>query len=200
MSVKDTPFNMIITRMTGCAKTYYLLYFIEKNYKNHFDYIIISPTFSWNKTYENWKYINDPDIIIIECQQDYIDNMLRFASKIYRGTNSLIILDDCACSSDVKKRVSELIKLGFGARHYSLSTIVITQQLTSISKSYRENISKLSTFYNPNRNDMKIIIDDYMNGVSKEDIYKIINTLKNSKSSCKMRVLVQTGTSAAKCL
>ena len=81
---KDTPFNMIITRMTGCGKTYYLFNFIEKNYKNHFDYIIIiCPTFSWNKTYENWKYINDPDIIIIECQQDYIDNMLRFASKIY---------------------------------------------------------------------------------------------------------------------
>ena len=51
---------------------------------NHFDYIvIICPTCSWNKTYENWKYINDPDIIIIECGQDYIDNMLRFASKIY---------------------------------------------------------------------------------------------------------------------
>ena len=72
---------------------------------------------------------------IIECGKDYIDNMLRFASKIYRGTNSLIILDDCACSSHVKKRVSELVKLGFGARHYGLSTIVITQQLTSISKS-----------------------------------------------------------------
>ena len=184
MSVKDTPFNMIITGMTGCGKTYYLLNFIEKNYKNHFDYIIIiCPTFSWNKTYENWKYINDPDIIIIECQQDYIDNMLRFASKIYRGTNSLIILDDCACSSDVKKRVSELVKLGFGARHYSLSTIVITQKLTIISKSYRENISKIGTFYNPNRNDMKIITDDYMNGVSKEEINKIIDTLKNNKYS-----------------
>ena len=119
------------------------------------------------KTYENWKHINDPDIIVIECGQDYVDNMFRSASKIYRETNSLIILDDCACSSDVKKRVSELVKLSFGARHYGLSTIVITQQLTSISKSYRKNISKLSTFYNPNRNDMKIIIDDYMNGVSK---------------------------------
>ena len=67
-------------------------------------------------------------------------------------------------------------------RHYGLSTIDITQQMTSISKSYRENISKLSTFYNPNRNDMKIIIDDYMNGVSKEEI-NTINTLKNNKYS-----------------
>ena len=30
---------------------------------------------------------------------------------------------------------------------------------------------------------MKIIIDDYMNGVSKEEINKIINTLKNNKYS-----------------
>ena len=95
----------------------------------------------------------------------------------------MIILDDCACSLDVKKRVRELVELGFGERHYGLSTIVITQQLTSISKSYRENISQLSTFYNRNRNDMKIIIDDYMNGVSKEEISRIIDTLKNNKYS-----------------
>ena len=52
-----------------------------------------------------------------------------------------------------------------------------------MSKSYRENISKLFTFYNPNRNDMKIIIDDYMNGVSKDEIRRIIDTLKNNKYS-----------------
>ena len=51
MSEKGTPFNMIITGMTGCGKTFYLLNFIEKNYKNHCDYIIIiCPTFFWNKT------------------------------------------------------------------------------------------------------------------------------------------------------
>ena len=121
----DTPFNMIITGMTGCGKTYYLLNLIER-YKNHFDYIIICPTFSWNKTYEQWKYINNPHIIVIECDQENIELMLKYVSNIYKATNSLIILDDCACSSDVKKRVSQLVKLGFGARHYGLSTIVIT--------------------------------------------------------------------------
>ena len=141
--LNNTPFNMIITGMKGCGKTYYVLNFIEKNYMNHFDYIIIiCPTFSWNKTYEQWKYIDDSDINTIECSQDCIDDMLKYVAKIYRGTNSLIILDDCACSSDVKKRVSKLVKLGFGARHYGLSTMVITQQLASIRKSYRENITK----------------------------------------------------------
>ena len=82
-----------------------------------------------------------------------------------------------------KEKVSELVKLGFGVRHYELSTIVVTQQLTGISKLYGENISWLSTFYIPNRNDMKIIIDEYLNGISKEEINKIIKTLKNNKYS-----------------
>ena len=109
-----------------------------------------------------WKYINDPNILIIECDQERIDIMIKYTTRIYCGTNTLILLDDCAYSYDVNKRVSKLVKLGFGARHYGLSKTVITQQLTSICKSYRGNISKLSTFYIPNRNYMKIITDDYM--------------------------------------
>ena len=70
---------------------------------NHFDYIIICSTFSWNKTYYEWKYINDPDIIIIECFQEHINIMIKYTTRIYRGTNTLIKLDDCACSYDVKK-------------------------------------------------------------------------------------------------
>ena len=115
--------------------------------------------------------------------------MNKCASKIYCGTNTLIILDDWVFSSDVKKRVSKLVKLGFGARHYGLSTIVITQQLTSICKSYRENICKLATFYIPNRNDMKIITDDYMNGIGKEELSRIINTLKNKYSVLEINLL-----------
>ena len=180
----ETPFNMIINGMTGCGKTYYLLNFLERNYMNHFEYIVmICPTFSWNKTYQAWKFLKDPDLITIECDQEHIDLIIRYTVKIFQGKNTLIILDDCACSTDVKKRVSELVKLGFGARHYGLSTIIVTQQLTSIGKSYRRNASCLSAFYIPNRNDMKIIIDEYLNGTSKEEINKIIKMLKNNKYS-----------------
>ena len=106
---------------------------------------------------------------------------MHIVSEVYKGTNSLIILDDCASSQDVKNRTSELVKLAFSARHFGLSTIVITQQLTSIAKPYRENISKLVTFYSTNRNDMKTITDDYLNGVEKNEISDINNKLKNNK-------------------
>ena len=178
----DTPFNMIIVGMTNCGKSHYLLTMLEKNFNRHFDYIILlCPTLSYNKTYQEWKYINDSDLIKVECDQDQVDIVLKYVSDVYKGTNSLIILDDVASCLDVKNRTSELIKLGFSARHYGLSTIMITQQLTSIAKPYRENISYLVTFYNPNRNDMKTIFDDYLYGFQKDDIEEITKKLKNNK-------------------
>ena len=81
----------------------------------------------------------------------------------------------------MKNRTSELVKLAFSARHYGLSTIVITQQLTAIAKPYRENISKLTTFYNTNRSDMKSLFDDYLNGLDKNEFDNIVRKLKTNK-------------------
>ena len=86
-------------------------------------------------------------------------------------------MDDCAGSQFVKNRTSELVNLAFHAR---LSTIVITQQLTSIAKPYRENISKLVTFYNPSAKDMKALFDEYMADVETQDKSEIVKSLKNN--------------------
>lgn len=107
----------------------------------------------------------DPDFLTIECDQEQVDIILKHVSDVYKEPNSLIILDDCAAAQNVKNQVSELVRLAFSARHFNLFTIVTTQQLTSIAKPYRKNISKLETFYNPNRNDMKVIMDKYLYGV-----------------------------------
>ena len=175
----DTPYNMLIAGPTLSGKTRYLLNMIESDYKNHFDFIVlVCPTFSWNKTYQEWRYINDEDVIPIECDHDNVDKLLHIISEIYKGTNTLITLDDCACSKAVKNRTGELVRLAFSARHYGISIIVITQQITSIAKPYRENISKLTTFYNANRSDMKFVFDDYLNGLDKNEFDNIVNKLK----------------------
>jgi hypothetical protein len=61
-----------------------------------------------------------------------------------------------------------------------ISTIVITQQLTSIAKPYRENISKLVTFYNPNRRDRTIILDEFR-FIDNAEIRSIKERLKENK-------------------
>ena len=54
------------------------------------------------------------------------------------------------------------MKLPFSGRHRALDTIVLTQQLTSIAKAYRENITFLVSFYMPGKRDMKVIVDDFL--------------------------------------
>ena len=70
------------------------------------------------------------------------------------------------------------MRLGFSARHYGLSTIVLTQQLTSIAKPYRENISKLVTFYNPSSKDMNAVFDDYLSTLDASEKKAIVSELK----------------------
>ncbi len=177
----QTPFNMMIVGMTGCGKTYYLLNMLEEEYFGHFEYIFLScPTFIWNKTYQEWTHKDCEYFVVIQSNQNSVDDFIKYIVDNYKGTNSLIILDDCACTQAVKNRVSELVNLAFSARHYGFSTIVITQQLTSIAKPYRENIAKLVTFYNPSEKDMQTITDDFLN-VEKEEIKDIVQKLKNNK-------------------
>ena len=155
---------------------------LETQFRKHFDYIIlICPTFSWNETYQQWKYIKDSDLFAIECDQDKVDKILHIVQEIFKGTNSLIILDDCASSQDVKNRTSELVKLAFSARHFGLSTIVITQQLNSISKPYRDNVARVVTFYNPDEDGRNVIFRRYLGHTSKSERKNIIVKLKNTK-------------------
>ena len=74
-----------------------------------------------------------------------------------------------------------MVNLAFSARHYNLSTIVITQQLTSIAKPYRDNVSRVVTFYNPDENDMNTIFQRYLGDSGKCERKSIIEKLKNSK-------------------
>ena len=149
-----------------------------------FDFIcLICPTFDWNTTYENWKYYHDENFIPVCCDQDDVEQNLKYFVSETKGTQSLIILDDCASGKSVKNRTSELVKLGFSACHYGLSVVVITQQLTSIAKPFRENISKLITFYNPNKKDMKTIMEEYLGNITKEEEEKILDILKTKQYS-----------------
>lgn len=71
------------------------------------------------------------------------------ASFFHEGTNTLIVLDDCAAWKDVKGRTGELVKLAFSARHAGINVCVMTQQLYSIAKPFRENGAEIVLFYTP---------------------------------------------------
>ena len=175
------PFNVIIVGMTACGKTHYLTRELKTTFRGKFENIfLICPTFHWNKTYDQNFIHDDPNFFVISCKQEDVEEYLKYVVDFTKGRESLIILDDCTSTTSVKNRVGELVKLGFNARHMGISTIVITQQLTAIAKPYRENISKLVTFYNPNKSDMKIILDEYL-FIDDGEIRSIKRQLKGNK-------------------
>ena len=96
-----TQFHMLIAGMAACGKTHYLLKMLEEDFKEYFDYVfIVCPTLLENSTYQNWKYLReDPVVFALPCDHDKVDSYLETIVKFAKGTNSLMILDNCAWPS-----------------------------------------------------------------------------------------------------
>ena len=91
------------------------------------------------------------------------------------------MLDDCAASKDVKGRIGELVKLGFSARHSGISVWVLTQQLSSIAKPFRENVAAIVLFYTPSAKTTKAIFEEYAGELSHDELKQMILRLKQRK-------------------
>ena len=58
---------------TKCGKTHLVFKLIEKEYNNHFDYIIIiCPTLQWNKTFHSRDWIKNDDKALLKKPKDTI--------------------------------------------------------------------------------------------------------------------------------
>ena len=104
MNPDNIPFNALIVGATNCGKTSFLVKILNHEFLEAFDYIfLVCPTFAHNKTYDGFAE-NDRDFFVIIPEQDQINDFLKLISFAFEGTNTLIILDDCAASKDVKKK------------------------------------------------------------------------------------------------
>ena len=143
-------------------------------FRGKFDYIVlICPTFAHNRTLYRFAE-RDPRFYPIICEQHQVENWLKLASLFFEGTNTLFVLDDCAASKDVKGRTGELVKLGFSARHSGISVWVLTQQLSSIAKPFRENVAAIMLFYTPSAKTTKAIFEEYAGELSHEELKKML--------------------------
>ena len=115
MDPSNIPFNALIVGPKNSGKSRFVVGHIYGPFPGKFDYIVlICPTFTHNKTYHRIGE-NDPRMFVIICMQHDVENWLKLVSLLFEGTNTLIILDDCAASKDVKGRTGQLVNLGFSA-------------------------------------------------------------------------------------
>ena len=175
------PFNALIVGPTSSGKTQFLVNQLCGPFCGKVDYVVlICPTFAYNKTLYRFAE-RDPRLYVIICGQHQVEFWLKVASFSFEGTNTLIVLDDCATSKDVKGRTGELVKLGFSARHAGISVWVLTQQLSSIAKPFRENMAAIVLFYTPSAKTTKAIFEEYAGELSHDELRQMIARLKERK-------------------
>ena len=183
MDPQKIPFNALIVGPTNSGKTQFLVNQLCGPFRGKFDYIVlVFPTFAHNKTLHRFGE-NDPRMFVIVCEQHEVEICLKIVSYFFEGTNTLIVLDDCAASKDVKGRTSQLVNLGFSARHIGISVWLLTQKLTGISASFRENVAAIVLFYTPSAKTTKAILEDYAGELSIEEYKALISKLKEQKFS-----------------
>ena len=182
--VDKIPFNCIITGPTNCGKTQYLVDQLRGHFRGVFEYIVlICPTYSHNKTYRDFAK-GDKRFWVLSpgsSDEDEIDNLLTLCSSFFSGENTLIILDDCAVSKDLKNRSNKFISLAFSGRHIGISVWVLTQQLTSIAKPFRENVACVVSFYNPSETAIKMLFDEYGGALDVDKRKRYKKLLENEK-------------------
>ena len=182
--VNKIPFHCIITGPTNCGKTRFLVDQLRGPFRYVFEYIVlICPTFIDNKTYRGFAR-GDPRFFVF-CPNDFkeLEELLLACKTLFSGTNTLIILDDCAVSKELKKRSNEFIRLAFSGRHEGLSVWVLTQQLTSISKPFRDNVACVVAFHNPSLLSTKVMFEDHGSGIDADARTELINALKSNEYS-----------------
>ena len=92
------PFNALIVGPTNSGKTPFLVNQLCGPFNGRFDYIVlICPTFAHNRTLYHFGE-RDPRLYVVICEQDHVKACLKVSSFTFEGTNTLIILDDCAAS------------------------------------------------------------------------------------------------------
>jgi len=98
MDPSKIPFNALTVGPTNSGKSRFVVDQIYGLFRFKFDYIfLICPTFAYNKTYLRIGE-NDPRMFVIICEQHEVEMWLKLVRWLFEGTNTLIILDDCAAS------------------------------------------------------------------------------------------------------
>ena len=108
---------------------------IEKEYKNHFDYIIIIyPTLRENSTYHAKEWIKNDDQVWLVDPKDSLYQWIQKLSELLRFLEILFIIDDIIANKSLDKTRQPLLELSISGRHWGHYLWLLTQPYIGIPK------------------------------------------------------------------
>ena len=112
------PHTSMFIGQAGCGKTHLVLELIEKEYKKHFDYIvIICPTLRENSTYHAKEWMKDNDKVWLVEPKENLYQWSKKLSGLFRFFEVLFIVDDIIANENLDKRIQPLSELSISSRH-----------------------------------------------------------------------------------
>ena len=132
------PHIALFVAPTGVGKTHLALNLLEKEYKNHFDFIIIiCPMLKHNSTYRSRKWVwTDPEVILIEPGNNLYGWIEKIGNLLARS-KTLFLIDDIIANEILYKRRQPLLDLAISGRHKEHSLWLLTQSYTAFPKNIR---------------------------------------------------------------
>ena len=187
------PHSALICGQTGCGKTEFILDLISTCYLHFFEHIvIICPTIQWNRAYQNRKWIwADDEVYLCNLENISLQQALEFYYKVFRGDETLIIIDDCAATKELKFRSHTTVgkkcmisELAFSGRHTNQSVWILSQKYNSVLKDFREQLKWVCLFYCKDRDSFQNCLrenDVVPNAGTRDTIAGILKQRKHTK-------------------
>ena len=179
------PHTALFVAPTGVGKTHLALNFLENEYRNHFDFIvIICPTLAHNETYKNRGWVwNDPDVIPIELANN-LYYLIEKISNLLTGSKTLFLIDDIIADEALDKRRQPLLGLAISGRHRGHSLWLLTQSYTAIPNNIRRQTKMLYVWYPKNRTDLNTIHEENDVLETQGELVNVKEKLKWGKHTC----------------
>ena len=134
---------------------------IEKEYKKHFDYIIIIfPTLWVNKTYHVRDWIKNDDKVWFIEPKDNLYQWIGKLSQLLASFETLFIIDDIIANKDLDKRRQPLLELSISGRHRDHYLWLLTQSYLTVPKNLRKQAKAIFVWYLKERVDLRTIHDE----------------------------------------
>ena len=174
----------IFTGPTSCGKTQKVLDLLEREYRHHFDNVVIlCPTLRWNKTYLERAWMRKDDWVFLFEPRGNLFEIIEKLSTKFSGEETLFVTDDIIADETLDKRRNPLLELAISGRHRQHSLWLLTQSYTAIPKNLRRQKKQLFVWYPSEKSDLKMI-DEETNLMEAHDLTEIKEQLKSKKHAC----------------